>query len=836
MKKLLTLIAFISYTFGANVAFAIPTGTLVNDSMDASQYADGVYFDSSFGPDDHDDTADSQESTADDVSFPDSEIMTEYLYVGSNTVFDGIVFDVSTAGDTSLSTCLMSCHHYDVEYYNGESDSWETLSWDDDYANLESIGEDIWEFEVPGAWDDDGTKTTVNGQTLFWVRIALRNNVNVNTGVRLSELALRAYNVELTVEDELGNTLEGLVSEDFTVSGGTSNRVENFREIGGGVYQLGLNGDLSDSNYNLVWTYGGYVDELISTGVLSTIKKSLSGEMKYSHKIRVTDQDGTLITPGTAIVDAVIPPSEITCEISGSSVYCPLDTLDDGTSTSSVANINLTKSGYENTSEELSEERDDSSDAQVVTVVAMTESETPATTGFFTLSVENEDGDDLISLLEADFALSGGTVNNIVDFTNNGDGTYTFELVTESADDNYAITVDASGYNAETVSTGDLTTGATATGTVVLEYTSSSSSTGYLEVTVSDEDGDELNDLTRSSFVVVEGSDNRIYGFTNNNDGIYVLELATGNSDNSYTVGVTKTGFVTDDFTTDEIGTGTTERSISLDFAYKVTVTDEDGTALSGASVKAGDLSTTCGYLGAGEYGCAVPLSETDFAYRVSISGYVTENGTFFSDRTAHTDAQKTANVEMEAREEDCEIPFDDTYGHWAEGYIEELYCREVINGKDSNTFAPNDNITRAEFLKIALLNAGYEVDGEAGEDFSDVSTGDWFYEYVSYGADQGFIEGYSDGTFRPNDSINRAEAVVIIMRIAGEDEYEVDEDWEEFEDVDADAWYAYAIQLAADAGIVEGYDNGEFRPGNNITRAEVTAVAVRTYDEYYAD
>ncbi len=835
MKKLLTLIAFASYIFGANMAFAIPTGTLVSDSMDANIYADGVYFDSDFDPADEDETDYAADSTTDDVRITTSEMFDEDLYIGSNTVFDKVIYQVDVAGSSSRICTTIVCHHYNLEYYNGESSTWETLSYTDGGNNFESTGEEVMEFDVPSAWDDDGTKTTINGQTLFWIRLSRNTNTTVSTDPQVSELALSAYNVELTVENELGAAITTVVSEDFDVNDGTSNRVEAFRDMGDGVYQMGLNGGLTDSNYNLVWNEDGYVEKSVSTGVLASIKMSLSGEMKFAHKIRVTNQDGTAITPDTAYADVVGSGEHMECEISGANVYCPLSLDEDGTS-SSFASIMLTKSGYDDLTEELSAERDDNADSQVVTAVEMTETETPTTTGFYTLSVENEDGDDLISLVEADFTVSGGTVNNVVDFTNNGDGTYTFELATGSADADYSIEVDASGYDVESVSTGTLTTGATTTGTIVLDYSTSSSSTGYLEVTVMDEDGDELSTLSRSNFTIAGGSDDRIYGFTNNNDGTYVVELATGNSDNNYNVTVTKDGYVSDDFDTDEIGTGTTSRSISLDFAYKVTVTNEAGDFLSGANVKAGDLSTTCQYLGSGEYGCAVSLSKTSYSYRVSLSGYITENGTFYSDRTSHSDAQKTANVELEINEEACEVPFDDIYGHWAEGYVEELFCREVVNGKDEDTYAPNDNVTRAEFLKIALLNAGYEVDGEAGEEFSDVSTGDWFYEYVSYGADQGFIEGYSDSTFRPNDSINRAEALVIIMRIAGEDEYEVDEDWEEFEDVDADDWFAYAIELSADAGIVEGYDNGEFRPANSITRAEVAAVAVRTYNEYYAD
>ncbi len=920
MKKLITLIGFVTYIFSANVAFAITLG-LVAQTSGVNAYPDGVYYD---GVINYTQTSDAADTTDDDVYLPD-DTSSDMLYIGSNTVFDTIDFDVTTAGNSNKLCVTTPCHHYTLQYYNGETSTWTNLSYTDNTNNFETAAEGTWDFDVPDAWDNDGTKTTVNGQTLFWVRLSVASGATVTTPADAGQVALRAYNVEITVDQELGTGIEALLESDFTVSGGTSNDVAGFREMGTGVYQLALDAGLTDSNYNILIGKKGYVDDSITSGVISTTQKALSIELLFSHKITtISNATGSVLTPDTVVVGAV------TCTISGTSAYCALSSGQDGSS-GSIADVTVTKSGYDSTTKDLQDERTSDSDAQVTTIVGLTETAvTTDPTGYFTLTVEETDGTNLTSIAEGDFSVSAGTDNTIYDFTNNGDGTYYFELATENVDNTYTITASVSGYDAEGISTGALTTSVNSTGTLVLDETTDP--TGYFTFRVEETDGTDLTSISESDFSVSGGTSNTVYDFTNNGDGTYTYELATENADNTYSISASVSGYNTESIstgamTTDDTNTGTLEldsssgpateadltinvtnedgdamtslgegdfdvnsgtsnaihaftnsgagnyvlslsidnadnsyditvssdgyvsadtstgeltgdgeKSVSLDFGYKLTVLDENGDNVSSATVKAGDYETSCEYLGSGQYGCAIPLAESNYEYKVTLSGYETEYGEFSSDRDSDDDAQVSESVSLTVGESDCEANFDDIYGHWAEDYITELYCRGVVNGLDSDTFGPSNNATRAEFLKMALLNAGYDVDGASGEDFSDVSSGDWYYEYVAFGVDEDFIEGYSDDTFRPNDQINRAEALVITMRIAGVDEYDVDSDWDEFDDVDSNDWYAYAVETAADQGIVEGYDDGDFKPGNNITRAEVAAISVRTYDEYYAD
>lgn len=188
----------------------------------------------------------------------------------------------------------------------------------------------------------------------------------------------------------------------------------------------------------------------------------------------------------------------------------------------------------------------------------------------------------------------------------------------------------------------------------------------------------------------------------------------------------------------------------------------------------------------------------------------------------------------------DCTSPFTDIDGSFAEKAICLLYQAGTVQGKTETTYDPESDVTRAEFLKMIMLNAGETVEAvELEEDYTDVTDPEeWYYEYVTYGTSIGIVEGYEDGSFGPNNSISRSEAVVMLLRMAGVTDYEA-EDVATFDDVDYsdDSWYAYAIDGSVDLGIVEGYEeDNTFRPGENISREEAAVIVRRAWYVWYTD
>lgn len=145
------------------------------------------------------------------------------------------------------------------------------------------------------------------------------------------------------------------------------------------------------------------------------------------------------------------------------------------------------------------------------------------------------------------------------------------------------------------------------------------------------------------------------------------------------------------------------------------------------------------------------------------------------------------------------------------------------VGGYPDATVQPNGKITRAEVSAIFYRLLKDEVKAEYTCDtniFPDVNAGDWFNVDVSTMANLNVLGGYPDGTFKPNAPITRAEFVAIITKFV---DYSIAEP-DRFPDISGH-WAEEAILEAAAAGWVGGYEDGTFRPENNLTRAEAMVI-----------
>ena len=145
--------------------------------------------------------------------------------------------------------------------------------------------------------------------------------------------------------------------------------------------------------------------------------------------------------------------------------------------------------------------------------------------------------------------------------------------------------------------------------------------------------------------------------------------------------------------------------------------------------------------------------------------------------------------------------------------------------GYTDGTFGPERNMTRAEVTTMfaRLLTEQIEADKTYSNTFSDVPKGYWAANYIGYMQQFGIITGYSDGNFRPDAPVTRAEFAAIASRFE-----KLTEGSKSFTDVSDTYWAARYINFAATRGWVTGYSDGTFKPENPITRAEVAAVTCR--------
>lgn len=151
------------------------------------------------------------------------------------------------------------------------------------------------------------------------------------------------------------------------------------------------------------------------------------------------------------------------------------------------------------------------------------------------------------------------------------------------------------------------------------------------------------------------------------------------------------------------------------------------------------------------------------------------------------------------------------------------------IDGYDDGTFRADNGITRAEAATIFTKAFGSDFDGSKSypSTFLDVSSGAWYANAIGYMQKSGIIEGYEDGTFRPNDMIKRSEFVSIIAKMKKLSP----EGKPSFIDISGH-WAEKEIGSVAAKGWVKGYEDGTFRPEKNMTRAEVVTVVNRMMNE----
>ena len=155
------------------------------------------------------------------------------------------------------------------------------------------------------------------------------------------------------------------------------------------------------------------------------------------------------------------------------------------------------------------------------------------------------------------------------------------------------------------------------------------------------------------------------------------------------------------------------------------------------------------------------------------------------------------------------------------------------LMGYPDGTVRPGGSITRAEATTIffRLLTEESRSQFWATENrYSDVSTGQWYNNAVSTMTRAGIVNGYPDGTFRPNAPITRAEMAKIIALFA-----KLDKSTDRFPDA-AGHWAEAYIRLAAGNGWIEGYPDGTFRPNQSITRAETVTMIDRVLERVPKD
>jgi len=164
----------------------------------------------------------------------------------------------------------------------------------------------------------------------------------------------------------------------------------------------------------------------------------------------------------------------------------------------------------------------------------------------------------------------------------------------------------------------------------------------------------------------------------------------------------------------------------------------------------------------------------------------------------------------------------NDINGHWAEEDLSKWVEKGILLGYQDGTIKPDNNITRAEF--VTLINKVFGFYELTQEQFIDVENTKWYSDEILKARAAGYIAGYENNVFKPENFITRQEAVVIIAKVfelkSGDNLLSKISDGEKVKE-----YAKESVNALLEKGYITGYEDGTFRPDNYITRAETIKI-----------
>jgi hypothetical protein len=180
----------------------------------------------------------------------------------------------------------------------------------------------------------------------------------------------------------------------------------------------------------------------------------------------------------------------------------------------------------------------------------------------------------------------------------------------------------------------------------------------------------------------------------------------------------------------------------------------------------------------------------------------------------------------------------DVLWDHWAFAQVEACYRAGIVAGYDDGLYRPTDPVTRdqmAVYIARALAGGDGNVPNFAGTPtFSDVPSGFWALKHVEYAVGQGVVGGYDDDTYRPTVTVDRGQMAVFVARAlvapGGDAAVPDPVSGPTFSDVATDFWAYKQVEYCVGQGVVNGYDDGTYRPGDPVTRDQMAVYVARAF------
>lgn len=203
--------------------------------------------------------------------------------------------------------------------------------------------------------------------------------------------------------------------------------------------------------------------------------------------------------------------------------------------------------------------------------------------------------------------------------------------------------------------------------------------------------------------------------------------------------------------------------------------------------------------------------------------GHLTKFAVLATNKGADTPLNPVAETETKAEPKNTQVVLNDIRGHWAENSIRSMVASGAASGYSDGSFKPNQTITRAEFAKIIVKAFNLPYSGE--KVFQDTK-GHWAEDAISAAYMNGIISGYDENSFGPDDTITREQIAVMVVKAAkltGTSNQQKFSDGEQIS-----KWAKNEAAIAAANQLIFGYEDNTFRPKNNASRAEAVSIITR--------
>ncbi|MFN7160639.1 MAG: S-layer homology domain-containing protein [Candidatus Gracilibacteria bacterium] len=156
------------------------------------------------------------------------------------------------------------------------------------------------------------------------------------------------------------------------------------------------------------------------------------------------------------------------------------------------------------------------------------------------------------------------------------------------------------------------------------------------------------------------------------------------------------------------------------------------------------------------------------------------------------------------------------------------VYLKEkgVVTGYDDGTFQPDKKVNRAEALKMLLTGLGIQIYPQKSS-FPDVASSTWYAPFVSQALKNGYVKGYPDGFFRPEQNVNRVEALKMLLEIS-QVMKSMTITQKTYLEIDSGLWYSKYVLFALDKNLLDIYNENQIRAGEAVTRGDIADMLYR--------